>query len=227
MAAFFCLMCALWGNPGGYEAELIACGSGRLVSASFLLRCRLFFRFGGIYYPKSPLLGRRRSLLKILEGASELLLHGVEDGIGGLLRGESHGRELEDRDEQKWKKARLAETNHGTVFQIANIRSAAGPTFAGTGYLNRSRRRREVISDAPWLEDSESHLPTLFRKERERRMGHPLAWKLGQVPGSRPSRRLLILGIDDQAAAHAFTFAFGVQVGFVAQGEVDDAALAR
>jgi hypothetical protein len=37
----------------------------------------------------------------------------------------------------------------------------------------------------------------------------------------------LILGIDDEAAAHAFTFAFSMKVGFVAESKMNDAALAR
>jgi len=33
-------------------------------------------------------------------------------------------------------------------------------------------------------------------------------------------------GVDDYAAAHAFAVAFGAEVGLVAQGQVNDAALA-
>jgi hypothetical protein len=39
--------------------------------------------------------------------------------------------------------------------------------------------------------------------------------------------RFVVLRIDHEAATHTFAFAFGVEVRFVAQGEMNDAALAR
>src|SRR5579863_7393512 len=50
-------------------------------------------------------------------------------------------------------------------------------------------------------------------------------WK--NTRGGPSGGGLVIFGIDHEATAHAFAFAFGVQVGFVAKGEVDDATLAR
>src|SRR5579871_1313132 len=49
----------------------------------------------------------------------------------------------------------------------------------------------------------------------------------GSNPGRRVAAGLLIFRVDDQMPAHAFAFALSVQVGFVAQGEMNDAALAR
>jgi hypothetical protein len=37
---------------------------------------------------------------------------------------------------------------------------------------------------------------------------------------------LIVLGIDHQPPTHAFTFALGMQVGFLTQGEVNDSPLA-
>ena len=51
--------------------------------------------------------------------------------------------------------------------------------------------------------------------------------RLGQRFRNRFAGWLVVLRIDDQTAASAFALAFGVEIGLVAQGEVNDAALAR
>ena len=50
---------------------------------------------------------------------------------------------------------------------------------------------------------------------------------LGNRLPHRSSCRLVVLGIDDQAAAAAFALTLGVQVGLIAQGQMHDAAFAR
>jgi hypothetical protein len=49
----------------------------------------------------------------------------------------------------------------------------------------------------------------------------------GKSLGNGSSRTLVVLWVNHETAIRAFAFAFGLKIGFVAQGQVDDAALAR
>jgi hypothetical protein len=58
-------------------------------------------------------------------------------------------------------------------------------------------------------------------------VANPTGIRLGQRPLGGFAGVLLVFGIDDKAPAHPFAFALRVQIGLIAQGQVDDAALAR